>query len=194
MENLSEAAIAEIVHEGTTMRVDDVVEVLERYHDRERGLPRQVLDAYARELASRKDYQFDATDFLERVEAHLTNSETWAGPEHLYEVRSDRISLYPSSWHDHLDGSTDPVEYVRFLITEDAAFVEAVSPAADRPAIPKERLINVIQVIGGVDRARAAAELEAARDRGALVEDADQHPQAGVYVPEQGPDQEDRIR
>jgi hypothetical protein len=194
MVKLSETAIEEIIHEGTTMRVDDIVEELERHHDRERGIPRRVLEAYVRELESRKAYEFDADGFLASVDERLTNAETWAGPEHLYEVRSDRISLYPSLWHDHLDGSTDPVEYLRFLTTEDPTFVEAVAMANDSPAIPKERLINVIQVIGGVDRARAASELEATRERGTLVEDADQHPQAGVYLPGDNPEQEDRIR
>jgi hypothetical protein len=39
-------------------------------------------------------------------------------------------------------------------------------------------------VVGGLDRQSAKAEIEAARDDDRIVEDADQHPKAGVYLAE----------
>lgn len=174
--------LEEAVHEGEAMDWMDLFDLVERSHDERAGVPLDVVEAYAEELASRRDYSFDAAGFLGALEDRLTDAETWQGPDRIYPLGEDRVSRYPARWHDRLGGSTDAGAYVRFLADEDPAFGEADHPGTGG-TVPEDRLVDVIRVVGRTDRETATAAIGWARDSGAVVEDADQHPHAGVYVP-----------
>lgn len=186
MVEINDEAIGEAVHEGDTMLLGDLVDIIERYHDDDPGAPWEAVKAYARELASRRDYQFDAEGFLDEVRDRLTDDESWVDHDRLYQLDGDRISQFPARWHAELGGSTDAAEYVRFVQTEAPEFVEQLGRGATGSGIPEDTLISVIQVVGRVDREEAAGAIQRALDDGALDEGADQNPQADVYLTERG--------
>lgn len=182
MTELDDSVIDEAVHEGESMLLEELFDLIERSHDGEAGVDREVVVAYVRELESRGGYAFDADGFLDEIDERLTDSEEWAGAERYYELPGDRLSQYPARWHDRLGGSTDAAAYVRFLGEEAPEFVESMDRGGAGPGVPEDTLISLISIVGRVDHGAARAAIEEARERGDLVEDADQHPQAGVYL------------
>lgn len=166
------------------MLLEELFDLIERSHDGEAGVGRELVVAYVRELASRRGYAFDADGFLDEIDERLTDSETWAGADRYYELPGDRLSQYPVRWHDQLGGSTDAAAYVRFLAQEVSEFVEGMDRGGAGPGIPEDTLVTIISIVGRVDHGAARAAIEDARERGDLIEDADQHPQAGVYLPD----------
>lgn len=181
MVELDEAVIDEADRRGEALHVADLVALVELRHDDGRpGVDRDVLAAYADELSARADFSFDADEFRATVDDRLTDAETWAGRDVLYEVEPGRVSRYPARWHERLDGSTDVREYVEFLETADPEFVDEF--AGTGRGVPEDVLLDVVSVLGGVAREEARAALKEARDRGDVVEGADQHPNAEVYL------------
>jgi hypothetical protein len=49
-------------------------------------------------------------------------------------------------------------------------------------------VIEVLGLVGGLDRPDATTAVHEARDRGDIVEDADQSPEADIYLAERAPD------
>lgn len=190
MVELDEDVLDEADHRGESLLPVDLVALVEQHHDDGRpGVPRDVLAAYADALAERTDFRMDADAFHSTIDERLTDAETWAGRDALYEVGGNRVSRYPAGWQDALHGSTDVREYVAFLMGEDPAFVEEFAGAGR--GIPEETLLDVVSVLGGVGRGDARAALNEARDAGDVVEGADQHPDARVYLPEDTEDMRD---
>lgn len=185
MVDIDDAVIEELVHEGSSMDRDDLFDVIERHHDDRPGVPRQAVAAYARELASRRDYSFDADGFLAALDERRTDEETWAGHDWYYELDDDRVSQYPAAWHEHLGESTDAAEYVRFINERAPDFAEELGRGGPETAVPKDALVDVLQAVGRMDREAATTAIEQAREHGALAEDVDQHPEAGVYPAEE---------
>lgn len=199
MVEIDQRAIDEAAHEGESMRTRDLVDIVERYHDDRPGVSRETLEAYARELDSRGDFDLDVETFLEVVDERLTDADSWAGDEVFYDIGDDRLSQYPLSWHEALNGTTDPVEYLRFFREHGAAFLD--DHRGSKPGVQKDTLLRIVRVVGGTDKQTAASELEAAREEGLVEESADQHPQTGVFLAEDagrdvgtGEDDPDRIR
>ncbi len=185
MAELSDEVLDEAAHEGETLLVEDLVSLAERAHDDEPGIERDRLMAYAEALAERRDVGFDLQAFDKGVADRLTDAETWADRDRLYELGDGRLSLYPTEWHAALGGSTDVADYLAFLKQDSPAFVRERGTGEVGPGIPKQKLLDIVAVIGRVDRETARAALKDARDAGEVVEDADQHPQAGVYLREE---------
>ena len=77
--------------------------------------------------------------------------------------------------------------------TEFLALVERGHPT-DAPGVeretvvPESTLLDAMVTIGGVDRDTAKGNLEARRMDGTVVEDADQHPDANVFLAEERDD------
>jgi hypothetical protein len=184
MVETDEAVIDEIVHEGETLTLGDLFERIEQTVDGQQGVPRAVVTDYAHALADRRDYAFDAEGFLDTIDERLTDADTWAGIEKFYALDGDRISKYPSQWHADLGGSTDAEAYVRYIAENAPEFNEETGHGGPASALPEDTLIEVIATVGRVDKAHARRAIEEARDRGDVVEDADQHPHAGLYLPE----------
>lgn len=186
MVETDDAVIDEAVHEGETTGPLDLFGLLEKHHD-DPGISRDRLRAYANALAARRDFAFDADGFLSDLESHRTDADTWEGLDRVYDLGDDRFSRYPPAWHDELGGSTDAEAYVRFLAEEVPSFSDDIARGAaggQAGGIPEDTLVDVIMTVGRVEREEARAAIGEARDRGALVEDVDQHPQAAVFLAE----------
>ncbi|MFD1585807.1 hypothetical protein ACFR9U_02335 [Halorientalis brevis] len=182
MAELSDDVLEEAAHRGETLLVEDLVSLAERAHDDEPGIERDRLTTYAEALAERRDVDFDLQAFDKGVADRLTDAETWTDRDRLYELGDGRLSLYPAEWHAALGGSTDVAEYIAFLERDAPEFVLDRGTAEVGPGIPQQKLLDIVAVVGRVDRETARAALADARDAGEVVEDADQHPQAGVYL------------
>ncbi|MDS0282175.1 hypothetical protein [Haloarcula onubensis] len=184
MVNTDQEAVDEIVHEGDALGSRELLDILERHHDEQPGVSREAIDAYARELAEREDSSFDVDTFEETIAERLTESDSWVDDTgRLYELGDDRISQYPATWHDRLGGERDPAAYIRFFEAEAPSVLN--NAAGGRKGVNEDQLIDVMTVVGGLSRRSAKAAIESGRDDGRLVEDADQHPKAGVYLAEE---------
>jgi len=179
MVDTDQQAVDEIVHEGDALGTRELLDILERYHDDRPGVPRDAIDAYARELNEREDSSFDTEAFESTVADRLTDSDSWVDDgDPLYELDGDRISQYPATWHDRLGGERDPAAYLRFF--------EEMAPSvrSRHGGVDEDQLIDIMAVVGGLGRDTAKAAIESAREEDRIVEDADQHPKAGVYLAE----------
>lgn len=185
MVEVHDAVVDEAAHEGSAMTVDDLVSLVERHHDDRPGVSREALAAYAERLASRGDVEFDADAFLAEVDDRTTDAGTWTDGDVFYPVASDRISRFPARWHENLGGSTDVAAYLRYVRDEAPAFASAVGRSDQAEALPESELLDVVSTVGRVDRDEAKEAIEAARDRGDVVEGADQHPGASVFLAEE---------
>ncbi|QLG64158.1 hypothetical protein [Halorarum salinum] len=183
MVELDANVLEEIRHGGRTMLIEDVVSLVERSHDDDRpGVPRGTVEAYAEALETDPEASVDLDTFLEELDDSLTDSETWAGDGHLYRLEDDRISLFPAEWHERFGGSTDVQEYVEFLQGDADGAVDDVARGGAGPGVPEQLLVDVVAVVGRISREEARARLQDLRKSGELVEDADQHPNAGVML------------
>ncbi|MFC7155766.1 hypothetical protein ACFQPA_09885 [Halomarina halobia] len=182
MVDLNERVLDTAEHRGENLLPKEVLSLVERYHgDETPGAEREVVEAYATALADR-NVPTEIQDPWSALDERRTDSETWVGDDAVYELPSGRLSTYPANWHERLAGSNDPRSYLRFLQGE-AAF-EPKNPTGS-PGIPRERLLDVMSVVGHVDRQEAKAAVERLRREGEVVEDADQHPDANVYLADQ---------
>jgi hypothetical protein len=184
---LSEQVLEVVGTERRTLLPREVVKFIERYHPHDQpGIAWSVLEAYAMRLADDLGDEFDQNTFLEEIDDRLVDTATWYGDDALYELDTKRVSLFPLRWHDSLGGSTDLTAYVRFLTDEAPGFSDeraAVGGAGE--GVPEQFLLDTVNLVGRVDRATVKSRLEDLRDRGELVEDADQHPNARVQLAEQ---------
>jgi hypothetical protein len=153
----------------------ELLEVIERYHDEnEPGIARETFEAYAEGVA--EETARSADEFTEGLSNSLTDDDGWVEPSVIYELDDGRVSTYPADWHERLGGEGDPREHLRFLVEEVEGYENSVDEAA---------LLHLTSVVGGVGYETAKARLESLRDEGKIVEGADQHPDANVYLPDE---------
>ncbi|WP_459193539.1 hypothetical protein [Halosimplex sp. J119] len=187
----NQAVVDEIVHEGESIGARGIVELIERY-DQGAGVEPETIEVYADELEARDDYAFDGRDFLAHVDENTTDAEWWEGGVY-YEIGEDvddhRISLFPAAWHEHLGGSTDVTEYVEFILDEDPDYLDDLSLGGPGGGVPEKAVVEALMLIGQVDRPDANTRINEARERGDVVEDADQSPEAHVYLAERAPEE-----
>lgn len=187
----NEAVIDEAVREGESMGARDLVELIERHTDGA-GVEPETLEAYAKELEARDDYAFDARDFLDHVDEYTTDADWWEGGK-FYEIGEEiddhRISLFPRAWHEELGGSTDAAEYVAFIEDEDPDYLEDLALGGPGAGVPKAAVLQALELVGRMDRPTARSHLAAAGDRGDIVQDADQSPEADIYLADRAPEQ-----
>ncbi|WP_254543134.1 hypothetical protein [Halomarina pelagica] len=182
MVDLNERVLDEAEHHGESLLPKEFLSLVERHHgDETPGVEPEVVEAYATALAERGVPAEDEA-LSSALDDRRTDSETWVDGDAVYGLPSGRLSTYPANWHERLAGSNDPRAYLRFMQGE-AAF-EPKNPTGSR-GIPEERLLDAMSVVGHVDRREAKAAVERLREEGEVVEDADQHPDANVYLPEQ---------
>jgi hypothetical protein len=171
--------VDEIVHQAPATARRTVL-LIERGHREGPGVPRETLDGYVDALAERRDFSVDAEDFAGELEAALVDEDEWVAEDRLYRLDGDRISRYPARWHRELGGSDDVAAFVDFL--EETAFADSVGRSGASRGIDEEALLDVVAAVGRIPIDEAKARLETLREEGVLVEDADQHPHAGVYL------------
>jgi hypothetical protein len=183
------AVVDEIIRAGESMGSRDIVERIERHHDGP-GVDRETIDAYAAELEARDDYAFDAAEFLAHVDENTTGADWWAGGVFydIAEGEDTRISLFPAAWHERLGGSTDVAEYVAFIRDEDPDYLDDLDLGGPGEGVPEAAVVEVLGLVGGLNRPDATTAVHEARDRGDIVEDADQSPEADIYLAERAPD------
>lgn len=185
MVELDEHALHAIDHGGESLLISDVVDLIERYHPHEQpGVSREIIMRYAEALKADREEAFDMGTFRDELDGKLTDSETWDGKFSLYELESGRISKYPGAWHERLGGTTDIREYIKFLEDDAPKFDNDFGRGGPGPGVPEQPLLNVVAIVGGIDREEAKANLQDLRDEGEVTEDADQHPNAGVTLSE----------
>ncbi|WP_135822865.1 hypothetical protein [Halostella litorea] len=181
MVELSDHVVGEFGHRGDSLLVDEFLSLIERHHPTDGpGVDRSVVEAYAATLDERGVSQLDGDVILERVESKRTDSGTWVDDDAIYDIGDGRVSTFPAAWHDRLGGSTDVVAFVEFLTDREASIGQGGAGAG----VPEELLLDVVAVVGGLDREDAKAKLEELRRSGPLAEDADQHPNARVRLEE----------
>lgn len=187
MAEINQQVVADARQRGETLTSRELLLLIERYHRTTGpGVDRELIDAYDDAVADDEAIPFTEGQFREEVDHHL-GDEDWAGTDTFYPVGEDRISAFPAEWHDTLEDSTDLRAYVD-VIEESMADADT---AADAPGgglgtgVPEELLIDAAAAIGGLDRETAKDRLERHRNDGELVQDADQHPDARVYLSEE---------
>lgn len=182
-----QTVIDEAVHAGESMGTRDLFDLIERTREGP-GVERQIVAAHAEGLADRRDYAFDAEGYMAEIDEKTTDAEWWEGPDRYYDLGESRLSQFPAGWHEELGDSTDAAEYVEFLLHEQPEFVEDLDAGAAGDGVPEETVVDVMTVVAGVDRETALTAIHQARDRGEIVEDADQSPDATVYPTEDAPE------
>ncbi|WP_018129180.1 hypothetical protein [Haladaptatus paucihalophilus] len=183
MAQIDEDALREIRHKGESLLLEDLLLLIERHHPHEQpGISRETIESYAETLSESRDDQFNIETFHEKLNTQLTDSHTWAGKEAIYELASGRISRYPEAWHDRLGETADIREYIAFLQDEAPEFKDDLGRGGAGPGIPEQPLLDVVAVVGHVDRDDVKAQLQELREQGEIAEDADQHPNAGVVL------------
>lgn len=185
MVEVDERVLAEATHRSQNLLMEELVKLIERYHSHEQpGVSQGTLEAYAQALEEEPNYEFDAEAFLSTVDERLTDTKTWYSDDALYEIDATRVSVYPPQWHEELGGSTDLRAYVQFLVDTDSGFQSDTASGGAGRGVPEQVLLDIVSVVGRVDRDTVKARLEDLRDRGELVQDADQHPNARVRLAE----------
>jgi hypothetical protein len=184
MVDTNERILAEAVHRGESMVVDELVALIEQYHPHEQpGVAWETLEAYADALED-TELSFDAEEFLDMVNEQLTDPDAAYTTDAFYHLDDDRVSRYPSHWHDKLGGEDDLREHVKFLGALDPEGESGADLGGTGRGVPEQVLLDAASIVGRTDPDTVKNRLEDLRDRGELVEDADQHPNARVRLPE----------
>jgi hypothetical protein len=186
MTEVRDTVIDELTHRGRNLLLTELLRSIERGHPSDGpGITRETIAAYGDRLAAEPDFAFDTEDLLEELEEARIDAETWAGDDVLYAVgdgSEDRLSAYPQGWHDRLDGETDIREYVEYLESEESGFTDDSPRGGRGEGIDQPTLLEIVSVLGNVDRETVRAQIEDGRAEGQLEQSADQHPDARVQL------------
>lgn len=194
MVDTNEQVIAEAQQRGETLTERELVALIERYHRTEGpGVDRDLVEAYDTAVADEEIAPFAEGELQETLDRHLGDSDTWVDAETYYPVGDGRVSVFPAEWHDALGDSTDLRAYVDVI--EEAMADEDTGTESPYgglgTGVPEGLLLDAVAAIGGLDRETAKDRLERRRNDGELVQDADQHPDARVYLSEETDDMRD---
>jgi hypothetical protein len=201
MVETSEQVLEEARERGETLLTKQFVSLIERHHPNEQGASRELLEAYDEAIANDDMVPFEAGEVTSAVENRSVDEETWVDDEAVYVIGDGRVSIFPARWHDELGETTDLRAYVSVI--EDV--IGGADPDADEPqggtgtsvgggvgsGVPEQLLLDAAAVIGGLEREAAKDQLEERRNNDELVQDADQHPEARVYLSEETDDMKD---
>lgn len=181
MSTVDESVIDEVTERSQNLLFKELIQLIERAHSDAPGVSREALDAYARELGGDSAVPFTTEELRDTVDDRLTDADTWTTEKALYAL-DDRISTYPSRWHDALGGTTDISAYIRFIEDDVAGNETDFTGVGPGDGIQEEDLLDLIATIGRIERGTAKTNLEQLRDQGDIAEGADQHPDARVYL------------
>lgn len=194
MTDTSEQVLEEARQHGETLTARELVRMIERFHRPEGpGITHETVQAYDEAVAAEAVLPFAEGQLASSIEENLSDGERWHDADAYYALSDDRVSIFPKAWHERLADTDDVREYVA-VIGDDTAS-DATESNAPRGGIgtgvPEQLLLNAIIVIDGVEREVAKERLESDRRDGGLVQDADQHPDAQVYLSENAEDLRD---
>lgn len=97
----------------------------------------------------------------------------------------ERIERYhdgPGVDRDAVAAYARELESRRDYAFDAGAFLDDIERSAAGGGVPEDTLVEVVEAVGRVDRRAATEAIHEARDAGAVIEDADQHPQGAVYL------------
>ena len=181
MPELRDDVLEEAFHEGETLLVNDLVGLVEKYHDDGHyGAPVDLAEAYVERLA-REDSRFKPEEVRDAIDERLAEGETWSDPDSLYDVGAGRVSRFPLSWHEALHGEDDVYEYVTFIVDalpEDGR--EAFQTGGQGPGVPRQRLVEAGEILGGLSQGEVKHQLEELGNAGRVDVSDEQHPQGRV--------------
>ncbi|MFC6904763.1 hypothetical protein [Halalkalicoccus tibetensis] len=194
MTDTSEQVLEEARQHGETLTVRELVRMIERFHRPEGpGITHETVEAYDEAVAADAALPFAEGQIVASIEENLSDGERWHDTDAYYALGDDRVSIFPKVWHERLADTDDVREYV--AVIEDDTSSETTESNAPRggmgTGVPEQLLLDAIIVIDGVERETAKTRLENDRRDGGLVQDADQHPAARVYLPEETEDMRD---
>lgn len=185
MAEANEAVVEEVLQDSQNLLLREVVTLIEREHPDAAtapGITREVLAAYAQEFGEDTAFPAGPEEFRASIDDRLTDSKTWVNNDVLYALNGDRVSVYPSHWHDELGGEVDIPLFLEFL--QDEASGVDLDRGGAGGGIPEGKLVEIVSVVGRTDRETVKTRIEALRNEGVLAEDADQHPNARVQFRE----------
>ena len=186
MVEINERIVAEADDRGESLLVDEFLTLIEQYHSHDRpGIAWETLEAYPDAMAG-TDYGHghDMEGVLDAVDERLTDGDSEYATDAFYRLDDDRVSVYPTRWHDELGGETDLREFVRFLAAIDPEGDSGADLGGSGRGVPEGVLLDAAGIVGQTDPETVKSRLEDLRQQGELVEDADQHPNARVRLPE----------
>ncbi|WP_336034885.1 hypothetical protein [Halobacterium yunchengense] len=177
MPELADAVIEEAAERGQRLLVDEFVALVERHHEPDgAGVPRELVEAYFAALEDER--AVDVEVLRGAFEDELTDADAYDGRNAVYEVGDGRVSTYPAEWHDRLGADASLAAFVG-VMTESMGDPPRSGAS---PGVAEDDLLDAAVTLGGRSRRAAREELEELRADGVLVEDADQHPRAGVAL------------
>ncbi len=186
---INDGVVQDANERGEKLLPEDFLLWIEREHVAEGpGVTAERFRAYEEALSAQRA-SFEPGELRSSLEETRVDSETWVDDDAVYALGGDRISTFPAVWHDRLADSDDLREYV--AVIEEATSDTEISAGGRGPGVPEGLLLDAATVIGGLDREVAKERLERLRDDGDLVQDADQHPDARVYLGEEVRDMRD---
>lgn len=181
MVELQQSVLTEMDQRGRSMVVDELLALVERYHPSDGpGVPLDVVESYLAEMESRGFA--DASGLDDILQDRLTDADGWSGRRAIYDLGDGRVSSMPPEWHEKLDGVDDLRTYVEVMNEDLAEGDGSGGRGAAGTGVSKQLLVTAATILGDYDRAGVRQELESLRDDDILVEDADQHPQARIYL------------
>lgn len=183
MPELRDDVIEQAFHEGETLIVNDLVGLIEKHHDDEHyGAPVDLVEAYVERLAE-EDSRFKPEEVREAIDEQTAEGETWSDPDSLYDVGEGRVSRFPLEWHETLSGEDDMYEYITYIVDalpEDGR--EAFQTGGQGPGVPRQRLVEAGEILGGLSQGEVKHQLEQLGESGEIEVPDEQHPQ-GRYRP-----------
>lgn len=182
----SEPLLHEAGARSEYLRPRDLVELAERYLSSEdAGVPREAVLDHVEALGA--ESHVDEEAFRAALADAVTDASTWVNDRAVYAVGGDRLSAYPPAWHEALKGETALPAVVRYLLDE-TEYGAVNAGAGD--GVPEADLLDIAAALTPLSREAAKGALESCRDEGTLIEDADQHPEANVYLPRSDQEQD----
>lgn len=181
MPELRDDVIDQAFHEGDTLIVNDLVGLIERHHDDDYyGAPVDLVRAYVERLAE-EDARYEPEGVRQALDEQTVDDESWVDADSLYDVGEDRVSKFPLEWHEALSGEEDVYELVRFVVDalpEDGR--EAFATGGAGAGIPRQRLIDMAEILCNLSQAEVKRQLEELGERGEIEVSDEQHPQGRV--------------
>ena len=180
---INDYVIEQAEREGESLLIRELLLYIERYHEDDRpGVSREVLEGYVESLAEKNVFSRAPNNVIEQIDQRTVDSETWAGRDQFYPVGTDRVSNYPKRWHEQIGPDDDLRDVVRVMTEDIKTSPHDTNLGGKGRGIPEVMLLDAATALAGYDRDDAKTELEEWRDRGELVEDADQHREARVRL------------
>lgn len=182
MPELRDDVIDQAFHEGDTLIVNDLVGLIEKHHDDDQyGAPVDLVRAYVERLAE-EDSRFEPEGVDRALDEQTVDDESWVDDDSLYDVGEGRVSKFPLAWHEALSGEKDVYEYLTFVVdTLPDQGRESFGTGGQGPGIPRQRLIDACEVIGGLSEDDVKRQLQRLGDEGEIVAEAEQHPHQRIY-------------